>query len=124
MSNRDEIIYFVTVFYLDEKYREDKSFMPKDDDKWESYLYKRIRCWGWFKDEKDAERCIMENWTDIYENGYYNLAIIEPHKQGPIGLVHRKDRWFDIGYIDGHTYNIKEIQKPARFGNIVGFSYA
>lgn len=107
------IIYFVVVFYL------------KPNEK----SYKRIRTWAWYKDEKDAERCIKENWTDIYEDGYYNYALIEPMSQG-ICCTNRKDnRWFKVDFksIDSEgydEYNVEETEVPERFKHYVGFSYS
>jgi len=106
-------IYFVTVFYVD----------------WDKpvgqTLYKRIRCWGWFANEKDAVKCIKENWTDIYEIGYYNLAMIEPMGQGPCAFAPTKsNRWFNVEYVDQNTYNVAEIGVPDRFKRHCGFSYA
>jgi len=106
-TEKDKIIYFVTVFHIE----------PDADS------YKRIRCWGWFYDERDAESCIKENWTDIYENGYYNLAMIEPLAQGPLGVVFEKSRWFNVEFVDQNTYNITKIDVPERFKSVCGFSY-
>ena len=117
-------IYFVTVFYLDKEHREKQSTELEIPEGWSSRLYKRIRCWGWFEKEEDAEACIRENWTDIYENGYYNLAMIEPMTQGPLCVHPRQNRWFDVEYVDQNTYNVTEIEKPERFKHICGFSYA
>lgn len=101
-------IYFVTVFYLE----------PDKD------TYKRTRCWGWFEKEEDAEKCIKENWTDIYEIGYYNTAMIEPMGEGPCSVRPRENRWFDVKYIDQNTYEVTEMKTPERFRRICGFSYA
>lgn len=117
-------IYFVTVFYIPEEYWDKKNDPSPKPNNWQSIFYKRIRCWGWFDSEKDAESCIKENWTDIYENGYYNLAMIEPMTQGPFSVHPRENRWFSVKYIDQDNYEIEEIERPNRFKNICGFSYA
>lgn len=109
----NKIIYFVTVFYVDGK---EYNYRP----------YKRIRCWGWFGKEEDAEKCIMENWTDIYEIGYYNMALIEPCRQGPTGMsaAIKRQRWFDVKYLSNSKYAIREIDTPKKFRNTIGWSYA
>lgn len=117
-------IFFVTVFYIPHDMLNLEETSIKRPKEWQSYLYKRVRCWGWFEKETDAEKCIKENWTDIYENGYYNLALIEPATQGPTGLATRNARWFKVEYINEDTYDIKEIKRPKRFNNLCGFSYA
>jgi hypothetical protein len=123
-SNREKTIYFVTVFNIPHDQLEvSAGNLYKPPEGWSSMYYKRSRCWGWWAEEKDAEACIAENWTDIYENGYYNLAVIEPMKQGPCGYVHRKDRWFKVGYRED-GYDIEEIPKPLRLKQVVGWSYA
>jgi hypothetical protein len=127
MENDRKKIYFVTVFYVPKEFREE---MPRPKiDEWETVLYKRIRCWGWFEKEEDAEKCIKENWTDIYELGYYNLAMIEPNTEGPISCG-TESRWFDVKYLDteensfDNEYIVTEIDKPEAFKSIIGFSYA
>lgn len=100
-------IYFVTVFYLE----------PNKD------TYKRIRCWGWFEKEEDAEKCIKENWTDIYEIGYYNTAMIESLGEGTLSIFPKNNRWFDVKFIDQNTYEVNEIDVPDRFKQMCRFSY-
>jgi len=53
----------------------------------------RRRCVGYFLDIEDARRCIEGNWSDIYENGHYNMAVIESIKPG-IYVYPRAEIWF------------------------------
>jgi hypothetical protein len=108
MKERDKI-YFVVVFYF------------KDG----TLSYEHLRCWGWYKEEAEAEAAIRENRTDIYERGYYNYALIEPMHEG-IAYRGYDERWFKVDYVnpDEDVYNITEVPKPLGVKNIVGFSYA
>lgn len=116
-------IYFVTVFYIPHELLDQNA--KEKPEGWSSHLYKRSRCWGWFEKEQDAEQCIKENWTDIYECGYYNLAMIEVMGQGPCNINPDQDRWFKAEYVSGSDkYFVNEIDRPHRFKHICGFSYA
>jgi hypothetical protein len=123
-------IYFVTVFWVHPESLENEGFENPNEDynKWESSYYKRKRCWGWYKDLERAERCVKENWGDIYENGYYNLALIEPITEGMIGVCPGDERWFKVVALPEDTfkpleeYKIVEIQAPKIFANICGWS--
>tara|TARA_Y100000034_G_scaffold136841_1_gene216283 strand:+ start:6993 stop:7370 length:378 start_codon:yes stop_codon:yes gene_type:complete len=123
-----DYIYFVTVFYipyayLDGKYLNGLKEKPKD---WDNFLYKRIRCGGWFDKEVDAEDCIRENHADIYENGYYNFAIIERSSQGPLGIsssIKEGTRYFKVFYTGENSYHTEEIEEPKLFNGIYGFAY-
>ena len=117
---------FVTVFYIPHEMLDSK-VDDVDRKDWDSFLYKRKRCWGFFEKESDAEKCIKENWTDIYECGYYNLAIIESMSEGICN--HNKNiRWFTVAPILNHDrciedYDIKELDEtPKRFTSYIGFS--
>lgn len=115
----NDTIYFVTVFYVD------KAKLNSPCNKPGEKLYKRLRCWGWYKDKKIAEQAIKKNWTDMYEVGYYNLAMIEPMSEGICSRPRFEEKWFSVDYLGNNSdYAITEIEKPKRFKNIVGFSYA
>lgn len=118
-------IYFVTVFYIPHDKLDNNDLLSRKEKPkgWQSHLYKRIRCWGWYKNEEDAEACIKENWTDIYEMGYYNFAIIEPFTEGPCGYC-RETRYFTVDYLQNDKYDVKEIERPRLFKHLIGFSYA
>jgi len=75
---------------------------------------KRLRPWGYFEDQATAEKCILENWTDIFEHDYYDHAVIEEIGPGIIGH-YKKLNWYKIDYIElssgkyeEHIYKIDE----------------
>jgi hypothetical protein len=47
---------------------------------------KRKRTWGWYLKFKDAEKAVLENHTDIFEMGYYNLAVISAFPEGVLAV--------------------------------------
>ena len=106
MKTQEELklIYVVTTLYA------------KEDE----FDITRRRSPGFFYKEEDAERCIKENWGDIYEEMYYNLAIIEPFEEGLYAVVD-KIRWFRVERIE-QEYKITEIETPKGYQQILGFS--
>jgi hypothetical protein len=78
---------------------------------------KRSRCVGYFLKPADAFTCVEENWGDIYENGYYEYAVVEEVKPG-IYSYPRKEWWYKwkkgVGYL--------ETEKPEAMKRTVGFS--
>lgn len=67
--------------------------------------------WGYYFSYDDAEKSILENYTDLFEIGYYQYAVITAI---PEGLCAISDvlQWFD--YNNGA---IKKINKPEEFKN-------
>jgi hypothetical protein len=102
-------IYFVNVFRF----------------KSEQQKYEDMRCWGWYQKEEDALDVIQKNFSDIYERGHYNYALIEPMEEG-ICYRGEGERWFKVEYVDpdSDVYSVVETSKPVSLKNIVGFSYA
>lgn len=81
------------------------------------------RLWYLFSSFEHAERCVLENETDIFEN-YYNLALIEeisildkkPIWQAP------KQWWYRAQYVDDYsTCSVEQIDAPQRAENVVCF---
>jgi hypothetical protein len=91
-------------------------------------LYTRKRCWGYYPSYDMARKSILRNWTDMYENGYYNLAMIESILPGIVNLP--ASTWFKVIPVSKDSnnwienYEVSEIEKPKRFKNYIGFSYA
>ncbi len=57
------------------------------------------RCWGWFSDYATAEKAVLANWTDMFEDGYYDFAVIEEVKEGLcVYCPPEKCRWFYADY--------------------------
>lgn len=69
--------------------------------------FTRDREWGFYYDFNKALKCIKENWTDIYENGYYNLVCIEETYEGIVSSHQTKRYWFKVDYINQNTYNVE-----------------
>lgn len=111
-------MYFVTVLKLDTELW-DKERKSGED------LYKRIRCWGYYDKEGTARRAVLENWTDIYEEAYYNLAVIEKLASG-IPATHGEETWFSVTpVIDPEAVKWQEEKEKAWedadfFGNRLG----
>jgi hypothetical protein len=105
------MIYTVTVFFIYEE------------------KIKRERQWGYFLALADAEKCIEENWGDIYECGYYNYAVIEELPEGicPKAKLEKwykaeyKKDWWKPGY-EKDSYSITKTNKPEFLEKVIGFS--
>ena len=72
-----DLMFFVTCIWVPPHLQDEEEISGKFD---------RTRCWGYFKDYEKAERSIKENWTDMFEDGYYNLAVIEAIGEGFINV--------------------------------------
>jgi hypothetical protein len=75
---------------------------------------------GFFYLKADAERCLAENWGDIYECGYYPFAVIERVEQG-IYTVPRSEYWYKW---DDKKKGYVPCEKPDRFKQVCGWSLA
>ena len=76
---------------------------------------RRRRTWGWFEDYETARLRIMENKGDIYECGFYNLAVIEELSEGIVLRANNQD-WFSVEYdLDLGEYVVVQIAKPFKF---------
>lgn len=75
-------IYMVTVGYLPDLVDPKKA---KD---------RRWRCWGYYLDAETAKKCVLENWTDIFEDGYYNVAVIEAIPEGVVPIGTQEIGWY------------------------------
>jgi hypothetical protein len=71
----------------------------------------RTRIWGFYKNLTKAKKCVVENWTDIYENGYYNYALINAFAEG-VCVTPLKQHWFKVTYLKG-----KNIHKVTACAN-------
>lgn len=75
---------------------------------------------GFFDSLEQARNCVESNCGDIYEEGYYNYAVIEelesgiyPACQNPIFY-----EWFG----DKKTGGYREVSKPKEFEGFIGFT--
>jgi hypothetical protein len=84
----------------------------------------RQRTWGWFYDFENAERAVLTNATDMYEAGYYDLAVIEemPERIVPFAIT---EKWYSaVAKGNGYPcdYEVAAIEKPKRLEGIVNFA--
>lgn len=71
----------------------------KESDNPDQEYYKRIRNWGFYTDLAVARNAIIQNWTDMYELGYYDRAVIESVEEGIMGNTEFVE-WFKADYGD------------------------
>lgn len=79
--------------------------------------------WAWFSDFETAEKCVLENWTDLFENGHYEYAVIEEAFEG-FGYGRAQQHWYKAIYVDANISRdprIVKIDKPKELKNIVHF---
>ncbi len=76
---------------------------------------KRKRTWGWYEKFEDAERAVIENHTDIFERGYYDLAVIEEMPEG-VAAVEVEAFWYRAKYAQGKDDPVvTKIKRPSGF---------
>lgn len=79
------IIYTVTVFKHFDQSRED-------------YGKNRQRTWGYYVTFEEAEKSIVNNWGDMFENNYYDMALIEKVPEG-ICICSEMIQWFKATFM-------------------------
>src|SRR3954470_15399574 len=86
---------------------------------------KRRRLWGFFGTFSAAERAVLENWGDNFdEAGYYNGAIIEEVSEGYFDWD-KEHRWFyrhRLDYKDGDPQLLEPMPEPPYFKNVVAIT--
>jgi hypothetical protein len=84
---------------------------------------KRKRTWGWYLKFKDAEKAVLENHTDIFEMGYYNLAVISAFPEGVLA-VEEMIWWYKATYPEIIPENtlvdpaVEQIESPDEFKQV------
>ena len=86
--------------------------------------YEHKRTWGWHPSLERAIRAVMDNETDMFERGYYNMAVIEERPAGTMAFA-RNGHWFDVKFVDPktNTYEITPIPKPERLKHCGGWAW-
>lgn len=106
-------IFFITVMHFKEG--DDSLKNPK-----------RSRCWGWVRDFDEAEMLVKENATDMFEVGYYNMAVIEEMPEGLIPHA-KQEIWYSATHIPGAETQMKpkveKINKPEVFKSFIGWCF-
>lgn len=83
----------------------------------------RHRTWGYYFTSAEAEKAILENWTDLFEMGYYDLAVVEEAPTG-IAVRHREISWFAADYSkDTRSPVVRRVERPEWASNICNFSF-
>jgi hypothetical protein len=89
---------------------------------------KELRLWYLFHRFEDAEKCVLENQSDIFEF-YYDFACIEevyvhdyanPPKEGEETYI-PKQWWYKINYFDGGDHKddiVEKIDQPERMNKV------
>ena len=74
---------------------------------------KRQRTWGWYFQRDAADVDVMNNATDMFECGYYNMCVIEEYTEGIMTLA--INRWwykatFHVG--PGNETTVERVGGP------------
>jgi len=107
-------IFVLTVMWLDADGRE-----PQGRDK------RRERTWGWFPSLELAETTVTSKDGHIYEDGYYNVALIEEIPWGSLAIP-RAEHWYSASMLKPESderalYDVKKIDKPEAFRSVCSF---
>lgn len=103
-----EYIYAVTCYYVESLAELKKGeFSPAG--------FIRTREWGFYFNLasafNSAFNCVKYNFTDIYENGYYNLVCIEERAEG-IATEGETEYWFEVVYSpEDRRYQVNFLEK-------------
>jgi hypothetical protein len=82
-------IYIVHCFFINDKETTQDKRVVRD------------RQWFFFYKFETAEKCVLENWTDIYEIGYYNYAAIYPKREGSFdNLCNNETVWYKAEFVE------------------------
>lgn len=87
---------------------------------------KRQRTWGYAETLEEAQTWVLENACDMFEDGYYQHAVIE--KFGPSPLAHpEQENWYFAAYekdSDGEVVGplVEPIAKPESLKNTCSFA--
>ena len=82
------VIYTITAFKLVRATEQDE------------FTIKHHRTWGWVAERGEARRIILDNEGDLFEDGYYNFALIEEVQAGAWAET-RAVAWFEAVYTKG-----------------------
>ena len=83
---------------------------------------KRKRTWGWYEKFEDAERAVIENHTDIFERGYYDLAVIEEMPEGVLAVAESAVWYRAIYEAEAADPVVSRTEAPAAFEKQFNFT--
>ncbi len=78
------------------------------------------RTWGWYTTFDEADTAVMLNYGDMFESGYYQLAVVEKMESGALAMM-KREWWYKASCNNGKM-KVEKIDKPARYGRTVNFS--
>lgn len=107
-----ETIFVLTVMYLHST--ESEQF----------HAARRHRTWGWFPSLAQAELTVMSNDADIYEDGYYNIVVVEEMSWGSMAMAVAEHWYAAKPVVVDHQiqkYDVSKIDKPEAIAGIVHF---
>jgi hypothetical protein len=81
---------------------------------------KRRRTWGWYSDFAYVEKVVLENQGDIFERGYYDLAVIEEMPEGALAVA--ENTWWYRATYSKDKIKVEKIQQPAEFAGNFNFT--
>jgi len=75
----------------------------------------RYRVWGYYHDRDAAGRCVVENWSDIFERGHYGYAIVSAMGEGPLAIPEDQE-WYGATFDEnGMLTGVADIIVPKEF---------
>lgn len=101
---KENHIYVMTVF----------RFRVKTPEKYST------RVWGWYPTFDEANQAVRKNFGDMFECGYYQMALIEKMNAGCVAMC-EQEWWYKASYKEGKT-KVTRTKKPKQFEGIVHFS--
>lgn len=106
MSNPGDntAIYTITCFKL----------LDSENDRW--------RTWGWYRNWSDANDAVLKNATDMFEGGYYNMAVVEKVEEGILPIC--GEHWWYKAFFEASDNKMKVERwgRPAQLEHICNFS--
>ena len=79
------------------------------------------RCVGVFRKMEEAKDVAINNYGDIYEQGYYPLLVIEKTQTGLYPMVRENEQYWYTWMGDFETGGYQPCGQPDRFRNTVGW---
>jgi hypothetical protein len=71
-----------------------------------------------------GEKSVVNNHTDMYEDGYYNTAVLEEMPWGPLAVA-KAEHWYSVTpIVDGKKligYDVRSTEKPEGLAGLVSF---
>lgn len=81
------------------------------------------RCWGWKRSREAAEQAVIMNATDMFEQKYYDMAVIEKLPEG-VARIASERWWYKADYVvmrTDHDPLVVRIPEPKEFKQTVNW---